>query len=113
MVLPQQLLSLLVRNFSHILTLISILPKVPARLKLPKHRQKMIVALRCSEAKDPLTIARRVDQRGDVQFCVVGDVDEVLRRERQELVLAIVGTDDPVCGAVARFSKASAEVDAG
>lgn len=80
-VLPQQLLSLLVRNFRHILTNISIVPKVPARLKLPEYRQKMIVALRRSETKDPVTIARRVNQRGDVQFRIVGDIDEVLRRE--------------------------------
>jgi len=112
-VLPQQFLSLLVRNLSNILTIISILPKVPARLKLPEHRQQMIVTLRRSESKNPLTIARRVDERGDVQLRIVGDIDEVLRRERQELVLTSVGTDDPICSAIACFSEASAVVDAG
>lgn len=73
--LPQQLLSLLIRNLRHIL------PKVPARLKLPEHRKKMVVALRRSETEYPIAIARRVNQRGDVQFRIVGDVDEVLRRE--------------------------------
>lgn len=79
--LPQQLLSLLVRNPSHILANISIVPKVPARLKLPEHSKKMIVALWRSEAENPVTVARRVNERGDVQFRIVGDVDEVLRRE--------------------------------
>lgn len=36
-VLPQQLLSLLVRHLRHVLTLISILSEILARLKLPKH----------------------------------------------------------------------------
>ncbi len=37
-----------------ILTTIIILSKVSTRLKLPEHRQQVIVALRRSEAKDPL-----------------------------------------------------------
>lgn len=36
-VLPQQFLSFLVRDLRHILTNVSILPKVPAWLKLSEH----------------------------------------------------------------------------
>lgn len=74
----------------------------------------MIVALRRSEAKDPLPIARRIDQRSDMQLRVVGDINEVLRRElRQGPVLAGVGADDPVRGAVACLSEAGAVVGGG
>ena len=74
----------------------------------------MIVALRRSEAKDTLPIARRIDQRSDVQLRIVGNIDEVLRRElRQGPVLAGVGADDPVCGAVACLPEASAVVGGG
>lgn len=74
----------------------------------------MIVALRRSEAKDPPPIARRIDQRSNVQLGVVGDIDEVLwRKLRQGPVLASVGTDDPVRSAIACLSEASAVVGGG
>ena len=113
-VLPQQFLSFFIGNLGHVFTYVGIFPKVFAWLKLPEHREKMIIALWRSEAKDTFTIARRVNQCSHVQLRIIGDVDEVLRRElRQRSVLAGVCTDDPVCSTVACFSEARAVVGTG
>lgn len=113
-VLPQQLLSLLVRNHTQILSSLNILPKVPPGLKLPKSRQELIIAVRLRERKDPIPVARWIDERRHVELRIVGNVDEVLRRElREGFVLAGVAAHEPVGGAVARFAEAGAEVGIG
>ena len=98
--LLQQLLRLTVRDLTHIPPVLSVSQERLAWLQLPEDCQDVVAVVRRGISEDPLSVTRRINKGGDVQLCVIADVDKPLRWEVERVIFAVVEVRDPAASAV-------------